>query len=332
MTDGLLVVDKPAGWTSHDVVAKLPWRLRAAPDRPRRHARPDATGVLLVGLGRVTRLLRFLQETSKEYRGVVSFGVATDSLDAAGAVLERKAMPVGKDEVRRAMERFVGDIAQVPPMVSALKVGGRRLHQLAREGKEVEREPRPVHIERFELEDFEPGPYPRATVLVECSSGTYIRSLAADLGAALGGAAHLAELRRLRVGSFTVEEAHPLDGDRGRRRRAHAVARGRDARPAERDGQRRDGTRGRARLRLPGRRARAHRRERRHRSGDADGADPFAIVDEQGDLLAVYERRGAGLKPAVVVRAADGGGRRERTAHRRASTTRRPARSPVAAS
>jgi tRNA pseudouridine55 synthase len=149
VTDGLLVVDKPAGWTSHDVVAKL---RGVCGQRRIGHAGtldPDATGVLLVGLGRVTRLLRFLQETTKEYRGVVVFGVATDSLDAAGAVLERKAMPVGKDEVRRAMDRFVGDISQVPPMVSALKVGGRRLHQLAREGKEVEREPRLVHIDRF---------------------------------------------------------------------------------------------------------------------------------------------------------------------------------------
>ncbi len=192
MIDGLLVVDKPAGWTSHDVVAKL----RGA-TRQRRigHAGtldPDATGVLLVGLGRVTRLLRFLQETTKTYEGVVVFGVATSTLDAAGEELERIEMPVDETAVRGAMAGFLGDIVQVPPMVSALKVDGRRLHELAREGKVVERAPRPVRIERFDLDAFESGPFPRATVTVDCSSGTYIRSLAADLGTALGGCAHLA--------------------------------------------------------------------------------------------------------------------------------------------
>ena len=118
-------------------------------------------------------------------------------------------------EVRAAMTAFVGDIEQVPPMVSALKVGGRRLHELAREGKEVERAPRPVRIDRYELEAFVPGPFPRATVLVECSSGTYVRTLAADLGTALGGYAHLAALRRFRVGAFTLDDATPLD-DPGR--------------------------------------------------------------------------------------------------------------------
>ena len=245
---------------------------------------------------------------------MVAFGVATDSLDAAGAVLERKAMPVGKDEVRRAMDRFLGDISQVPPMVSALKVGGRRLHQLAREGKEVEREPRPVHIGRFELEEFEPGPYPRATVLVECSSGTYIRSLAADLGAALGGAAHLGELCRLRVGPFTLDEAHPLseiEADAASLTLSPAVA-----------------MRGLPSVTVSAETARAVAHgsvfpvgalEPKCADGvagdaaDPDAANPFAIIDEEGDLLAVYERRGAGLKPAVVVRPADGGAARERS-------------------
>ena len=195
MIDGLLVVDKPAGWTSHDVVAKL----RGA-TRQRRigHAGtldPDATGVLLVGLGRVTRLMRFLQETTKSYRGVVSFGVATNTLDAAGEVLERREMPVTRAEVEQALPPFRGGILQIPPMVSALKVDGKRLHELAREGKEVERAARPVRIDRFDIEAFEPGPFPQATVLVDCSSGTYIRSLAADLGTALGGCAHLASLQ-----------------------------------------------------------------------------------------------------------------------------------------
>src|SRR4051812_36375447 len=215
MRDGLVVVDKAAGWTSHDVVAKL----RGVYGQRRiGHAGtldPDATGVLLVGLGRVTRLLRYLQEAGKEYRGRVVFGVATDTLDASGAVLERTTMTVTRTQVESAARAFVGDIEQVPPMVSALKVGGRRLYELARAGEEVERAARPVHIDELVVEEVEPGAYPEATVRVACSSGTYIRTLAADLGAALGGCAHLGSLRRLRVGSFGLGEARPVEAIEG---------------------------------------------------------------------------------------------------------------------
>jgi tRNA pseudouridine55 synthase len=245
--------------------------------------------VLLVGLGRVTRLLRFLQDTSKEYRGVIGFGVATDTLDAAGAVLERRPMPVTRDELVRASRRFVGDIQQVPPMVSALKVGGRRLHELARAGEEVERAPRPVHIERLEVEDLEPGPYPRATVLVECSSGTYVRSLALDIGRAHGGPAHQDELRRLRVGPFTVEEAHQIadvERDPGAAVLTPAAA-----------------MRGLARIEVDAATARAvaHGSVFPDSALAASGGGPFALLDPDGALVAVYERRGAALKPAVVV-------------------------------
>ena len=161
--DGLVVVDKAPGWTSHDVVAKL----RGVYGQKRvGHAGtldPDATGVLLVGLGRVTRLLRYLQEAGKEYRGRVVFGVATDTLDASGAVLERTEMPITRDELDAAARAFVGDIEQVPPMVSALKVGGRRLYEMARAGEEVERAARPVRIDELVVEEFEPGAYPEAT-------------------------------------------------------------------------------------------------------------------------------------------------------------------------
>jgi tRNA pseudouridine55 synthase len=288
-TDGLVVVDKPAGFTSHDVVAKLRGVYR---QRRIGHAGtldPDATGVLLVGLGRVTRLLRFLQDTSKAYRGVIAFGVATDTLDAAGTVLERRPMPVTADEVRAATTRFVGDIQQVPPMVSALKVGGRRLHELARAGEEVERPARPVHVARFDVEDFEPGPYPRATVLVECSSGTYVRSLALDLGRALGGPAHLAALRRLRVGPFTLDDAHPLA----------AI----EAEPAARVLSPAEALRALPRLEVGEDTAQAvaHGSVFPEAALAADGPGPFAVVGPDGALLAVYERRGAALKPAVVV-------------------------------
>ncbi|MFM8305106.1 MAG: tRNA pseudouridine(55) synthase TruB [Actinomycetota bacterium] len=289
MHSGLVVVDKPGGWTSHDVVAKL----RSVYGQRRiGHAGtldPDATGVLLVGLGRVTRLLRFLQETDKEYRGTVVFGVATSTLDAAGDVLDERPMPVTREQVERAALGFLGGVEQVPPMVSAIKVGGRRLHELARKGEEVERAPRPVRIDCIDVEDFVPGDRPVATIRVECGSGTYIRSLAADLGAALGGPAHLGTLRRLRVGAFGASEAVPLDvieaDPAGAMRTPAEAMRGLpvvtvDAEQAVRV------THGVA---LPGALA----------GETADG--PVAVLGPDGVLLAVYERRGPGLRPAVVV-------------------------------
>jgi tRNA pseudouridine55 synthase len=202
VTDGLVVVDKAAGWTSHDVVA----RCRKVFGQKRvGHAGtldPDATGVLLVGLGRVTRLLRFLTALPKTYTGEVVLGVATSTLDAAGEVTGRWDMAgVGLADVQAAAAALVGEIDQVPPMVSAVRVGGRRLHELARAGVEVERAPRRVTVHRFEVAGGdEPGV---VRVEVGCSSGTYVRSLAADLGTALGGGAHLRNLRRTAIGSFS---------------------------------------------------------------------------------------------------------------------------------
>ncbi|MFL6241678.1 MAG: tRNA pseudouridine(55) synthase TruB [Acidimicrobiia bacterium] len=210
VTNGLVVVDKPAAWTSHDVVAKLRKVYR---QRRVCHAGtldPDATGVLLVGLGRATRLLRFLQDTVKGYRATIVFGVSTTTLDASGEVVDRRPMPIDQADIEAVVPAFLGEIEQLPPMVSAVKIGGRRLHELARRGEEVERAPRRVRVDRIDVEAFEAGPYPAATVLVECSSGTYVRSLAADMGARLGGVAHLGELRRLHIGSFTLDEARTL--------------------------------------------------------------------------------------------------------------------------
>ncbi len=296
MRDGLVVVDKPTGCTSHDVVARL---RRIYGQRRVGHAGtldPDATGVLLVGLGRMTRLLRFLAEAGKAYRGDVVLGVATSTLDAAGAVLDRKPMAVTQSQVEDVARRFVGDLQQIPPMVSALKVGGRRLHDLARRGEEVERAPRPVRIDRLDIEAFEPGPYPVVTILVECSTGTYVRSLAADLGAALGGCAHLRALRRLRVGSFDLTEAHTLD----------TIAADPDAvlltpATAMRDLERIDVDEEQTRavrhgMTFPCSALRAPL-----------GLGPFAVADPDGELLAVYERGKAGVKPAVVLAAASNG-------------------------
>lgn len=289
MISGLVVVDKPSGFTSHDMVAKL---RKAYGQRRVGHAGtldPDATGVLLVGLGRVTRLMRFLQATTKEYRADVRFGVATSTLDAAGEVLDRQEMQITHEQIEHAAKRFVGDIDQVPPMVSAVKVGGRRLHDLARRGEEVERAPRPVHIEQIDVEAMEPGPFPLATLRVECGSGTYIRTLAADLGAALGGCAHVETLRRLRVGSFGLNESHEL----------HEV----QADPAGVMVSPREAMRDLEPLKVDAECARGVRHGMTFASGALGeaGDGPFAIIDPGGELLAVYERQGAGVKPAVVL-------------------------------
>ena len=207
---GLAVVDKPAGVTSHDVVGMLRRRFG---ERQVGHAGtldPDATGVLLVGVGRGTRLVRFLTDLGKTYTGEVVFGSATDTLDDSGRVTGTFDMAgLELSTVQQAATTLTGPILQVPPMVSALKVDGRRLHELAREGVEVERAARPVTVYRF---DVAPTGDPLVYAIeVRCSKGTYVRSLADDLGRACGGGAHLRRLRRTAVGSFTVAEAAPPD-------------------------------------------------------------------------------------------------------------------------
>jgi tRNA pseudouridine55 synthase len=204
---GFLLVDKPPEWTSHDVVAKVRNLLRMKKVGHAGTLDPMATGLVVVGLGRATRLLRFVQAAPKEYVAKAQFGVATDSLDADGAILERSEMPVTQAEVEAVMERFVGTIAQVPPMVSARKVGGKKLYELARQGIEIEREAREIDIYQFELIDFAPSNYPEVTFRTVCSTGTYVRTLGDDIARALGGRAHLNALRRIRNGSLHVKNA-----------------------------------------------------------------------------------------------------------------------------
>jgi tRNA pseudouridine55 synthase len=203
---GFILIDKPQGWTSHDVVAKVRSRIGGKVG----HAGtldPMATGLLVLGVGGATRLLRFVQGEQKEYITTAQFGVATDSLDAEGSIVSREPLPVSSEEVEAVMQRFTGDILQVPPMVSARKVEGRRLYELAREGKVVEREARPVTIYALELIDLAPSDYPEVTFRVICSTGTYIRTLGDDLARALGGRAHLTVLRRVRNGEIHVDDA-----------------------------------------------------------------------------------------------------------------------------
>ncbi|HZD71259.1 MAG TPA: tRNA pseudouridine(55) synthase TruB, partial [Actinomycetes bacterium] len=209
--DGVLVCDKPAGMTSHDVVAKV---RRLARQRRVGHGGtldPPATGVLVIALGRATRLLPFLPMEPKRYLAGVAFGTETDTLDATG-VTTGTAPVGGIDEaaVARGLERFLGPQQQVPPMVSAVKLDGERLYVKARRGETVARAARPITIHALELRAFQPGPPPLATVAVTCSGGTYVRVLAADLGRALGSMAHLASLRRTAVGAFGEREARTL--------------------------------------------------------------------------------------------------------------------------
>lgn len=285
MTDGLVVIDKPVGWTSHDVVA----RCRKVFGQKRvGHAGtldPDATGVLVVGLGRVTRLMRFFTESAKTYAGEVVLGVATSTLDAAGDVVGTWDMSaVSVDDARRAAVALTGEILQVPPMVSAIQIDGKRLHKLARQGIEIERPPRSVTVHRFEVSDG-----PQSGVLrieVECSAGTYIRTLAADLGAALGGGAHLRNLRRTAAGSFTVDDACALDD----------VGSDRVLSPA-------DALRGMVRVVVDADGAREVSFGR-PLALEAQGDGPVAVVDDAGRLVAVYERVDGRWKPAVVLAAA----------------------------
>lgn len=206
---GCVVVDKPAGMTSHDVVDRV---RRALGTRKVGHAGtldPDATGVLVLGVGLGTKLLQFVTGADKTYVGEMVLGVETSTLDAAGEVTATFEMSVDAQQVEDAAKAFVGSLLQVPPMVSAVRVGGKRLHELARQGKVVEREPRPVTVHSLVTAPTDDPLVYR--IEVSCGSGTYIRSLAADIGTALGGGAHLRALRRLSVGSFGLDHACSIE-------------------------------------------------------------------------------------------------------------------------
>jgi tRNA pseudouridine55 synthase len=211
MTRGFLVVDKPGGMTSNQVVGMVK---KATGTKKVGHAGtldPMATGALVLAVGKVTRLIRYLQEQPKEYLATALFGVATDTLDADGAVLSREPMDFTHADIEAVVPRFTGMVMQVPPMVSALKRDGRRLYELAREGEMVDREARPVHVESLEILTVGPPPYPEVEFRVVCGKGTYVRSLADDMAAVLGGAAHLTSLRRLRIGSLRASDGVTID-------------------------------------------------------------------------------------------------------------------------
>ena len=279
---GIAVVDKPAGLTSHDVVAKA---RKIFGTRKVGHSGtldPDATGVLVLGVGRATRLLQFLTGLPKSYKGEIVFGEETSTLDSSGEVTHIHDMSgLTLSDVRKATKCFLGEIEQIPPMVSAVRIKGKRLYEIAREGNEIERPARSVRVDRFEVYPTEDSKV--YEVFVDCSSGTYIRSLAADLGLVLGGGAHLRNLRRTRVGSFGEDEALPLEEIILQKpiegmRDFEIVRVDEDTRKEVSYGRVFD----RKRLEL-------------------EKQGPWVLVDYSGQLLAVYKEHGDSIKPVVVI-------------------------------
>ena len=206
--NGIVIVDKPQGWTSQDVTARL---RRVYATRRIGHGGtldPMATGVLPVFVGRATRGVEFFGHAEKTYETVLLLGRTTDTQDVTGAVLAEKAVHLSPADIERVLPRFRGDILQVPPMYSALKVNGKKLYELARKGQEVERQPRPITV--FELTNlgFDGT---RLSLRVRCSKGTYIRTLCQDIGEALGCGGCMEALRRVRAGEYGIEDAVPLE-------------------------------------------------------------------------------------------------------------------------
>jgi tRNA pseudouridine55 synthase len=282
--DGLLLIDKPQGITSHDAVAKV---RRALGTKKVGHAGtldPMATGLLVMGVGRATRLLRFLGDQAKTYEGTLRLGVETTTLDAEGDVTSTMPVEADDDRILAAMAGQTGDLFQRPPAYSAVKVGGRKLYEAARAGEELRAEPRPIHVETFEMtgrrgDDVE--------FLAVCSGGTYVRVLAAEVGSELGCGAHLTRLRRTAIGGFGVEEATspedpgtPLAVERAvahlprwdvEREEAIAVTHGRILAPSGLEG-------------------------------------PFSVVAPDGRTLGIYEDAGTKAVPLVVLAPAGSNG------------------------
>lgn len=210
--DGGFVIDKPAGMTSHDVVDAVRKQLRTKRVGHGGTLDPDATGVLLLGVGKATRFLSYAQESPKRYEAEVRFGTSTTTQDASGEVEETGPVDhLTEDSISAELKRFVGEIDQIPPMVSAVKIGGERLHAIARRGEKVDRPARRVTIYELTLTGSSLPEVPEVKLDVRCSGGTYIRTLAHDLGIALSTRAHLLSLRRTEAAGFSVAEAISLD-------------------------------------------------------------------------------------------------------------------------
>lgn len=207
---GILLIDKPTGFTSHDVVAKLRRRFNTKRVGHAGTLDPMATGLLVLAIGPATRVLRYIDLEPKEYRFTVKFGIETDTQDADGEAVAEKPVPSDLDsQIRATMIHFLGDIQQLPPMYSAVKVDGRPLYKYARKGEDVEREPRDITVYSLELEGGAQGD--EATFRCVCSGGTYVRTLAHDMGQRIGCGAHVVSLTRTGVGRFRLEDATTID-------------------------------------------------------------------------------------------------------------------------
>jgi tRNA pseudouridine55 synthase len=287
VTDGLLVVDKPAGWTSHDVVA---WVRRLAGIRKAGHAGtldPMATGVLVLGVGRATRLLGHLTITEKEYDATIRLGVSTTTDDADGEIVAKtEASGIAESAIRTAAREFMGEIQQTPSSVSAIKIGGRRAYQRVRQGESVELVPRTVLVTCFDLQSFRwASKSVDVDVRVVCSSGTYIRAIARDLGARLGVGGHLTALRRTRVGPFGLEDASTLDTLADSMPVIDLASAARAAFPI---------------LELDAEHARTARFGAVLRGQTLPAAGPVALLGPEGDFLALYEQAGPDARPVAV--------------------------------
>ena len=227
--DGILIIDKPEGFTSHDVVARLRRILKTKKIGHTGTLDPFATGVLVMLVGKATRLAQFIDKDEKEYEALVRFGFETDTGDRTGSPKQnvQSLEPVPLDEIERVLPQFRGEIEQLPPMYSAKKVDGKKLYEHARKGVEIERKPVKIKITRLEMTDAATNPQSSIRIRVACSAGTYIRTLAEDIGRAIGTGAHLEELRRTRAGIFDLSQAvtiEQLDADDDPSRRLLSMA------------------------------------------------------------------------------------------------------------
>lgn len=206
--NGIILIDKPQDWTSHDVVAKLRGILHERRIGHSGTLDPLATGLLVVFVGRATRAVEFAEADSKEYIAGLRLGLSTDTQDISGNVIAECSDLPDEGAVRRAVNSFIGDIEQIPPMYSAIKIGGKKLYELARKGQSVERAPRKITVSSIEIIGRESGDY---LLKIACSKGTYVRTLCNDIGASLGCGACMSSLRRISAGAFSVESAHSID-------------------------------------------------------------------------------------------------------------------------
>jgi tRNA pseudouridine55 synthase len=284
--DGIVIVDKPAGLTSHDVVART---RRLAATRKVGHAGtldPMATGVLVLGIGRATRLLGHLQLADKEYEATIRLGASTVTDDAEGEIIATAdAAHLTAEQVRAAMIPLTGAIRQVPTAVSAIKVDGKRAYARVRAGEDVELKARPVMVSVFEARDVRLGPIVDVDVHVSCSTGTYVRALARDLGAALGVGGHLTMLRRTRVGGFVLADAKGLD----ELERRFAVVPLADAARAAFAG-----------VDLDDPTEQAVRFGRKLPGFDLGSTGPVALFAPDGEFLALYEQKSDVARPVAV--------------------------------